>query len=499
MESIPMAPTPPFFVVSCARSGSTSLTRILDQATNGRCVVEPQPNLDRECREMREGRLRDPDRVIEATVVARVEAETAQNGVYGEKNVTYGPFLDRLHRRLGARIVYLHRDGRDVVRSLMDWHERMFGTIYRECRDPGRLSARARQSAASLPVHVDTADYARPRPLSGEAIGLEWDELSREEMCAYYWATANAEYRSQLAALPADSWIALDTTGCTADDVLRAAGFVGLQGLSREVVDEMLGGRINSIRDRIDEADAYPDWRHWDSGQRDRFWRIAGDEMLAQGYATEQVRWRPEGYGDWWREHDGGLEWYEDMFRSREPVHRDLIEWARGADRGIESVVDFGCGVEVGYCEAFADKRYVGIDLSPRNVGWCRSHRKNPEHAHWCIDFVSEPLAERFDLVFSSGTIDNTYDVDACLQAMVAASKGWVHVTCYRGWFPELDEHRYSYAPHHQCFYNDVSPRRAAATLRAAGCTEISLQPIPSGKPDIPFETRIIARSPHRI
>lgn len=488
----------PYFVVSCARSGSTSLTRILDTATNGRCVVEPQPNLNRETRDMREGRLADPDATLRDTVIARVEAERGSGQVYGEKNVTYGPFIDRLHERLGARFVYIRRDGRDVVRSLMDWHERMFGTIYRECEDPGNLSPRAAQEAGALPIHRDTSDYSRPRPLPGEALALEWEHLSREEMCAYYWATANRIYRDQLAKLPSEAYFELDYTRAGTDDILAIGEFLGLDGLDRDAIESMLTGRINSLQERIGETDTYPDWRHWNSGQRDRFWRIAGPMMLELGYAKERSEWCPEGYGNWWRNHDGGLEWYTWMFEGREPVHRDLIEWAKAPEQGIESVVDFGCGLEVGYCDAFEDIRYVGIDISHHNVQWCRDNRPNPKHTHWCSDFVAEPLPEKFDLVFSSGTIDNTYDIDACLRAMVRASKRWVHVTCYRGWFPELTEHRYTYAPQHDCFYNDLSPRRAAQTLREAGCTEVRIDKVRSGKDDIPFETRIIARVPHR-
>ncbi|MCA8942998.1 MAG: methyltransferase domain-containing protein [Planctomycetes bacterium] len=488
----------PYFVVSCARSGSTSLTKILDSATNGDCVLEPQPNLNRETRDMREGRLADPDGTLESSVVKRVLTAQRPDRVYGEKNVTYGPFLDRLHRRLDPRFVYIRRDGRDVVRSLMDWHERMFGTIYRECSDPGDLSPRALQSAGALPVHEDTSDYSRPRPLPGEAIALEWEDLSREEMCAYYWATANRIYRDQLARLPADAWVEIDYTRASADEIVEIGTFLGLEGLDRDAIAEMLDRRINSIGDRIGEDDRYPHWGQWDSGRRDRFWRIAGPMMLELGYAREGREWCPPHYGRWWKNHDGGLDWYEWMFEGREPVHRDLIAWATAPANRVESVVDFGCGLEVGYTDAFAEKRYVGIDISHRNVDWCRRNRKNPKHAHWCADFVEEPLPEKFDLVFSSGTIDNTYDIDACLRAMVRASKKWIHVTCYRGWFPELDEHRYSYAPQHDCFYNDLSPKRAARTLREAGCTDVRIDRVASGKDDIPFETRIIARVPHR-
>jgi len=150
-----------FILLSCARSGSTSLARILDEAVNGRCAVEPVPNLNRETREAMDGRLEDADGIVEATVVARAVERLEEVEVYGEKNVTYGPFVEKLYKRLDCRFVLITRDGRDVVRSLINWHEARFGTIYRECREPGNLMPEAVLAAARLPVHLDTSDYAR--------------------------------------------------------------------------------------------------------------------------------------------------------------------------------------------------------------------------------------------------------------------------------------------------------------------------------------------------
>ena len=109
-----------FFVVSCARSGSTSLARILDQADNGVCAVEPTPNLNRETRDAMDGRLSDLQAAVTQMVVPRVQEGLRQHGVYGEKSITYGPFVPSLYEALGCKFVFLKRDGRDVVRSLIN-------------------------------------------------------------------------------------------------------------------------------------------------------------------------------------------------------------------------------------------------------------------------------------------------------------------------------------------------------------------------------------------
>ena len=487
----------PFFILSCARSGSTSLARILDSAENGHCACEPAPNLNVECRDMMDGRIDDPRAVVDKTVVPRVRHHLSRHEVYGEKNVTYGPFIPELHAALGCRFIYLKRDGRDVVRSMMDWHNRMFGTIYRECIDPGDLSPRALQAASRLLVHKDTSDYSRPRPRPGEELYERWETLSREEMCAYYFSRMTHLYLDALERLPATEWTALDYTEPSAEAVVEAARFVGLRGLHASEVTGLLNGRINSLQDRIGETDRYPHWTAWDSGLRDRFTRIAQSAMIRAGFWSDPRRfWKPPGYGRFWLEHDGGPEWYQWMYNSRKAVHDHLVAWVQHPDRSaeIESIADFGCGVGVGYRDHFADRRYVGIDLVPKNIDWCRTHLANNRHEYRCLDYVAEDVDEKFDLVFSSGTIDNSYDVDEYLKAMVRASRKWVYVTCYRGWFPDLQEHRYWYAPAEACFYNDISPGRAQRTLQAAGCRDIQCFPVATHNQEIPQETVLIAR-----
>ena len=494
-----MIATLPYFVIGAARSGTTSLARILDGSQNGRCAVEPFPNLNRESRDMMEGRIGNPRAVLERTVLPRVRAELARGGVYGEKNVTYGPFLHYLHEALECRFVYIVRDGRDVVTSLVNWHDQKFGSVYRECTEVGALSGDAVRAAANLPVHLDESDYSRPRPPLNTPLGRAWERFSRAEMCAYYWSFINELYLRELERLPAHAWTRIDYTAPAAEDVARVARFCGLDGLSPEGIRPLLDRRINSLEERGSaDSERYPHWTGWDGGMRRRFDRLAAPLMERLGYYREPaIRWRPRDYGRVWRERKADPEWYEWMYGGRRRMHEELLAWISakdGSGEAIESVMDFGCGVGVGYCEALSDKRYIGVDLSPGNIAWCTEHRLNTRHRYVCIDFITESVGESADLVFSSGTIDNAYDADAYLAAMVRHAKKWVSLTCYRGWFPDLDEHRYSYNAEHGCFYNDLSPARLTHTLESLGCSEIRIAPLATGNREIPFETWITAR-----
>jgi hypothetical protein len=274
-----------YFVTSCARSGSTSLARILDTAANGRCLVEPMPNLNAESRDMMDGRLADPHRILAEQVTPRIAAALDTGAVYGEKNVTLGPFIPHLHRLLRCRFVWIVRDGRDVVRSLMNWHMEAFGNIYRDCTIEDPLSPQARASVEQVPLALDTADYARPRPQPGDPWHDRWPSMSRFQMSAWYWAYINRLFAARFRELPADSWMQVDYSRITVDRIGELFEFLGLEGFDGARVGDMLAGRINSLEDRFRTAGRFPRATEWTPEQRRQFDEIAGGVMRELGYA----------------------------------------------------------------------------------------------------------------------------------------------------------------------------------------------------------------------
>ena len=256
-----MPDIPLYFVIGCARSGTTSLCRILDSAENGVCVLEPNPNLNYETREFMEGRCQEPYGLLAETVITRAAQVLDTGLVYGEKNVTLGPFIPYLDRMTRCKFVYVKRDGREVVRSLINWHNQMFGSIYRECKEEGDLTARAQDAVSKLPVEQDMSDYSRPRPGPDDIWCEKWANFTRLEMCAWYWSRINELFLDRLEALPGRNWIAVDYTWPKAQDVMRVARFLGLEGLSVQSAQAILDSRLNSLEDRIGENGLFPRWR----------------------------------------------------------------------------------------------------------------------------------------------------------------------------------------------------------------------------------------------
>ncbi len=488
-----------YFIIGCARSGTTSLCRILDQADNGVCLSEPNPTLDRESRDLMEGRLADPARAVTEGILPRVQPVLQRGEIYGEKNVTLGPFIPYLCAQLPCRFVYVKRDGRDVVRSLINWHNQMFGSIYRECADTTGLSKRAKAAVSKLPLELDGSDYARPRPGPEDMWFEQWEQFSRLEMTAWYWSRANEAILDALEAVPHEQWIAIDYTAPTVEDLVGVREFLGLTGISERAVQETLAAKLNSLDQRVGESGTWPAWLDWAPADRVRFDAIASRTMRRLGYYPAQnwERYKPPAYGSWWEQNPGGLDWYIWMYESRQPAHDSLLAFVaerESAGDRVHNILDVGCGCAVGYADAFRDRRYVGMDLSEKEVAWCREHRAHTDHDYICADVVADAPTEQFDLVFSQGTIDNTWDINAYLRGLVRYSRKWIVLTAYRGWFPDLPEHRYTMDPNTSIFYNDISPAETRVVLEALGCTDIRIEPLAMNSTEIPFETRIIAR-----
>ena len=99
-----------YFILSCARSGSTSLSHILHTATNGSCICEPSPNLNIETRDAMDGKLKKSDyaQVIQRLIGPRVNRYKGSAHVYGEKNVTYAPFIRELYEAFDCKFIFLN-------------------------------------------------------------------------------------------------------------------------------------------------------------------------------------------------------------------------------------------------------------------------------------------------------------------------------------------------------------------------------------------------------
>lgn len=275
-----------FFIVTCGRSGSTSLSRILDKATNAHCASEPQPALYIESRELLEGKLINPYAVIAKNILPRVASVLDQNQIYGEKQLTLNPFIPYLYNMLNCKFIWIIRDGRDVVTSMLNWHDLVYGNIYRECREKSKLSKHAKKML--FPKEEDLADYARPRPGVNDPWSKKWKTLSRLEMIAWYWAYSNNNIASCLDSIPKEDWLCINYSQVNIDSIKKTYNFLGLEGFDEKELNNMLQSRINSVHDVTNYENRHPYWKDWSNETTNKFNIIAGEAMKKFGYYSDK-------------------------------------------------------------------------------------------------------------------------------------------------------------------------------------------------------------------
>lgn len=483
------------FIVGCARSGTTSLLQALALSEQAVCAIEPMPNLNLESRARFDGVLFDPYEPLVRQVAPRVARALHRARCYVEKQVSLVPFMRELVRLLNCRFVIPVRDGRDVVASLINWHNQMFPLIYQECREPGELSERARQVLARQ-VGADPYDQSLPRPPRDDPWHEAWSTFSRFEMAAWYWAYVNRYLLERIKELAPSRCLMIDYTRPSPETLRQVYDFVGLSDFNEGAVAELLARRVNSLEDRAGESGRFPRWPEWTPAQCQRFNDLAFDTMRRLGYTESVTRPKPPGFGDWWIQEKNDPAWYAEIYEYRRPMHELFKDWFGRIDAEagpIRSVVEVGCGVGHGYLDFFGKHEYTGFDLSPAVIDHCRRTNTNPRHSFHCVDLIETQPDCTADLVFSQATIDNVYDLDAYLRGMARMARRLLYVTNYRGYFQGITEHRYLWDPSTRVCFNDLSPARLEAVLREEGFQTIQIFPQATQRADIATETVILA------
>ncbi len=248
-----------FFIVSSPRSGSTAIANICDAAKNCLCEVEP------EHKAFLVRMLYDPYCSLDDWLdqfESKIKGFMAATGVeiYGQKDPAYNWVISHLYKTFECKFVYLVRDGREVVRSLLNWNQQTSGIIYNECKEPVKLSDQAAANKKANEGVYDQSDMLRPRPSPQEPLFLKWKNLSRAEMYSFYWVRSNQIIENQLSAVPKDMKLKIHMGAFRAE---RLIDFLKLD-ISADQANQFLGEKINSTEQRGFGSGTYPEWKDWD-------------------------------------------------------------------------------------------------------------------------------------------------------------------------------------------------------------------------------------------
>ena len=270
-----------FFIIGCARSGTTALVKMLNTSQNATVSVEQKPNLCIEARNVYRGVLRDPKQVIGEAKSEPIQKVLSSGLKYGDKNPNYLPFIPYIAELWDCKFLFPIRDGREVVRSLMDWHD-----FYSQKFSHSGVFAMKEDDPNSLvdSPEQDWWDYSRLRPNPDDPYFEAWQRLSRFEKCAWHWANFNKKALGLFSELDNQRWLQVDMKSLDRFKMKQIFDFLGLDGFNADQIEEMMNARINSLQERAGLPDKFPRWTDWTQEQRNAFDRIAGDTMESMVY-----------------------------------------------------------------------------------------------------------------------------------------------------------------------------------------------------------------------
>lgn len=265
----------PFFIIGCRRSGTTALAKALQSAGNIDLHIELEPKLQIESADRLNGLIQDGTDLLYNTRNSYMDQAEKQGKIFGDKNPCYMPFLDELQNMWNCKILFLVRDGREVVRSIMDWHNLNAPGIY------------VREEDGEPPGHPyadNPWSYNLMRPGTDDPYYKSWKTLSRFEKCAWFWSRFNEETISRLEKWPKNRWMMVNMNDLNNKALLEIQDFIGAEGMNLEHMQELLKSRINSVNDRFGEEDDFPHWKNWSPKQITSFDDIADPMMKILGY-----------------------------------------------------------------------------------------------------------------------------------------------------------------------------------------------------------------------
>ncbi len=239
--------TPKFFVVALGRSGTTFLADLLDRAPGCAVFHEARgdwPALSRA--------FANPETAHEYLAGARerlVAARIRSSGcaIYGEVNSYLRYHVPALIERWDPTILHLFRDGRAVVRSVMNRP-----TFTPEDRSTVNLMPRREDPWAA-----------------------EFPQFDRFAKVCWYWASTNRDLLDwDLARARFEDVTA--SYEAFSEQVLEPLGL----DVSREIWEERVGRPKNASK-----SNHFPAWEDWSSRQQEQFERICGPVMARLGYS----------------------------------------------------------------------------------------------------------------------------------------------------------------------------------------------------------------------
>jgi len=256
-----------FYIIGCARSGTTAIAKILNECKNGQIGIELKPNLCIESRNLYKGILENPKKILTDARLEQIKEAQKFNYIFADKNVNYLPFIPFIDEIWKPKFLFVIRDGKDVVRSLMDWHEYSQGNIFGMYEDD--------ENSPNKSPTDDWWDYSRIRPNKGDQEYKAWKKYTRFEKCTWYWSKYNEILLENYNKLPNNRKKIINMSTIDADTIINLMTFYDLEPLKKDAINLLLKSRINSSKDKYNMGKIFKDKKEWSNDQNKTYDNIA--------------------------------------------------------------------------------------------------------------------------------------------------------------------------------------------------------------------------------
>ncbi|MBN1797191.1 MAG: sulfotransferase domain-containing protein [Spirochaetales bacterium] len=247
-----------FFIIGCPRSGTTALVKILNLATNAEIFSEQDPKMCIAARMKYENILPYAKDFIRKSKIEMITKAINNNLIYGDKNPNYLFFIREMYELWNCKFIFVLRDGRDVVRSSMDF-QKYRGKVYERYEDDGK-------SIITQPEE-NYWDFSRIRPKKNERIYKKWRDISKFEKLCWHWNRFNEILLKMIKDLNKKNYFNVFIDKINIYEIENIFNFLALKGFKRKKVEQLLTSKINTVKQN--GITKYLDWKHWNQDELD--------------------------------------------------------------------------------------------------------------------------------------------------------------------------------------------------------------------------------------
>ncbi|WP_262691441.1 sulfotransferase family protein [Kordiimonas aestuarii] len=263
----------PLFIVGCGRSGTQALGRLFDSYGNVTMHHEYMVHHVQPLGvEYWHGRVGRDEVMASLRSLYGAAISFSETPVWGDCSNKLSWFVDILAGAFPeARFIHLVRDGRKAVSSL--YHK-----LGHECLDDRSVNALRAYLEADGPKPPPEKKYWWPMARRSDEIYQDYQSFDHFSRIAYHWAQINREVRQKLGLLEQSRYIRVRLEDITAsrENLEDMLSFAGLP-LGEEQVELMV--RPHNVIKPVNFM--------LEDDQLETFWTLAGAEMKALGYDTQ--------------------------------------------------------------------------------------------------------------------------------------------------------------------------------------------------------------------